>query len=225
MLDQIPADILMYLINAIYFKADWQYQFDKNKTADQEFYLTDGSYRNVPTMFSEGVKVAYATDENVEFIDIPYGNGQYSFTILLPGPEADINQIAASLSAPKLAALEADTSHITTKLYLPKFKLEFKVLLNEVLSSMGMEVAFTDNARFGKLFANDVNATISRVLHQSFLEVNEEGSEAAAATIVEMDLTSVGPPAALRINRPFLFFIREKHSQTILFSGKMMDPK
>ena len=110
---------------------------------------------------------------------------------------------------------------------MPKFKMKYKTLLNDVLSDMGMGVAFGGNADFSNMFEEQLNLEISRVIHQSFLEVNEQGSEAAAATIVEIRLTSVGPgedPKVIRIDRPFVLFITEKHSKTILFAGKMLNP-
>lgn len=223
MLDKIPSNAIMYLINAIYFKADWKYQFDAGETETRNFYLMDGSAVTVPTMYSEGVEILYAVNEEVQLIDIPYGNGQFSFTILFPTENHTVNELAESLSSDDLNTLLMDTSSIAVELYLPKFKLEFKQLLNDVLIEMGMGRAF-DGADFGRLFEDHTGAAISRVIHQSFLEVNEEGSEAAAATIVEIVETSGGPPSAIHIDRPFLFFIREKHSQTILFSGKLIDP-
>ena len=102
--------------------------------------------------------------------------------------------------------------------------MEFKEKnLKDVLSDMGMGIAFSNNAEFS-LFEDDIPAAISRVIHQSFLEVNEEGSEAAAATLIEFVKTSIPQPRKLEINRPFLFFIMEKHSGLILFSGKMINP-
>ena len=120
---------------------------------------------------------------------------------------------------------KADT--ITAELYLPKFKLEFKEELKDVLTDLGIGIAFSPKADFSNLFEEDLPFAISRVLHQSFLEVNEKGAEAAAATIVEAVVLSSeasGQPKVFVINRPFAFFIREKHSNVILFAGKMLLP-
>ena len=106
----------------------------------------------------------------------------------------------------------------------PKFKIAFKELLNDYLTAMGMGIAFTGQADLSRLFEEDLELAISRVIHQSLLEVNEVGSEAAAATVVEIVETTSLPPA-LRVDRPFLFFIRERNSNTILFSGKLIDPR
>lgn len=226
MLDEIPADAVMYLINAIYFKADWTYQFDKSKTADADFTLSDGSIVNVPMMYSKGVNVGFAITEKYQLVDIPYGNGSFSFTVISEGWNNDqpVNDMVANFTSEDLSSLLSDTLHTTLELYMPRFKIEFKDLLNDPLMDMGMEIAFGSQADFSNLFEEDLNLAISRVIHQSFLEVNEEGSEAAAATIVEIVETSAGPPTRITLDKPFLFFIRENHTNTILFSGKLLNP-
>ena len=225
MLDQIPSDAVMYLINAIYFKANWTYQFDKSKTADGEFYISDASTVTVPMMRSEGVKLGITYTDQYHLVDIPYGNGSFSFTAVLPGwnNQDDINTMIAHFSGADLNSLLSDTVQTSIPVHMPRFKIEFKEQLNDVLKAMGMAIAF-DGADFSNLFEEELELAISRVIHQSFLEVNEEGSEAAAATIVEIVETVAGPPTALYLNRPFLFFIRERNTNTILFTGKLLNP-
>jgi serine protease inhibitor len=117
----------------------------------------------------------------------------------------------------------AQTANST--LTMPKFKIEYKTLLNDALTSLGMGIAFTDQADLTRLFENPLDLYISRVIHQAVIEVNEEGSEAAAATAVEIMETSLPPePDIIVINQPFIFMIREKFSGTLLFTGKLMDP-
>ena len=227
MIDQIPDEAVMYLINAIYLKATWQYQFEKGKTEKMDFYLTDGSKVQTDMMLSDGVKANFFGDQNMQFIEIPYGNGQYVFSIILPNDAQMLDETISNLDINTFNSLldQADTS--TFKVYLPKFKIEYKITLNDVLASMGMEQSFGGSADFSDLFVEDLDLYISRVLHQSFIEVDEEGTEAAAATVVEISKTSIGPdpkPLVLNINKPFAFFIREKHSKTILFSGKLLNP-
>jgi len=227
MIDQIPPDVVMYLINAIYLKATWQYQFEKNKTELKDFTLASGSKVKTEMMYSKGVKANFYVNENLQFIELPYGNGQFVFSIILPKKSQQLDEIINNLGIDEFNSyLEAaDTS--TFEVYLPKFKIEYKILLNDVLSAMGMEQSFGANADFSDLFVEDLDLYISRVLHQSFLEVDEEGTEAAAATVVEIMETSIDPnakPFVLYIDHPFAFFIREKHSKTILFSGKLLDP-
>jgi len=227
MIDQIPPDVVMYLINAIYLKATWQYQFEKDRTSEMDFNLASGTKVKTDMMYSEGVKASFYANEDLQFIELPYGNGQFVFSIILPQDPKKVNEIINDLDINIFNDYlqHADTS--TFKVYLPKFKIEYKILLNEVLSAMGMEQSFGPNADFSDLFEEDLDLYISRVLHQSFLEVDEEGTEAAAATVVEIIETSIDPiakPTVLYIDHPFVFFIREKHSKSILFSGKLLDP-
>ena len=227
MIDQIPPDVVMYLINAIYLKATWQYQFDKDKTDKMDFHLTNGSKVQSDMMYSDGIKANYYANQDLQYIELPYGNGQFVFSIMLPVDAHKLDETINNLNINTLNSyLEAaDTS--TFKVYLPKFKIEYKITLNDILAAMGMEQSFGDSADFSDLFVEDLDLYISRVIHQSFLEVDEEGTEAAAATIVEIRETSFDPnakPSVLYINQPFAFFIREKHSKTILFSGKLVDP-
>ena len=227
MIDEIPSNVVMYLINAIYLKATWQYQFDKERTEKMDFTLTNGSKILTDMMFSEGVKVSIYSDHNLQYIELPYGNGQFVFSILLPEDPKKLDEIINTLEIQQFNSFidNADTS--TVQVYLPKFKIEYKMLLNTVLTAMGMEQSFGGNADFSDLFVEDLDLAISRVIHQSFLEVDEEGTEAAAATVVEIRELSAGPdekPSVIQIDQPFAFFIREKHSSTILFSGKLIDP-
>lgn len=227
MIDQIPSNVVMYLINAIYLKATWQYQFEKDKTDKMDFTLMDGSTVKTDMMFSDGIKANFYMNENIHFIELPYGNGQFVFTILLPDNPQSLNDLISNININTLNNYleSADTS--TFKVYLPKFKIEYKITLNEILGQMGMAQSFSGNADFSDLFVEELDLFISRVLHQSFLEVDEEGTEAAAATVVEIVETSVGPnekPSVLLIDQPFVFFIREKHTNAILFSGKLINP-
>jgi serine protease inhibitor len=227
MIDQIPSDAVMYLINAIYLKATWQYQFDKKKTEQKNFTLANGSVVKTPMMYSDGVKANAFFHQDYQFVELPYGNGQFVFSIMMPSDPGKINDFIASLNVDKYKSLIDNADTGTFKVYLPKFKIEYKITLNDVLASMGMAQSFSDDADFSELFVEDLSLFISRVLHQSFLEVDEEGTEAAAATVVEISLTSAGPgtkPSIIYIDKPFAFVIRERHSNAILFAGKLLNP-
>ena len=227
MLDQIPADAVMYLINAIYFKADWTYRFDEKLTQPAPFYREDGGPATVDLMHSKGVKLSHFQDERVQLVDMPYGNGQYRMTILLPQAGSSLEQFIDGMNPQDFEQYLNQADTMTAEVYLPKFRLEYKTGLREALSEMGMGIAFTDEADLSALFVESLDLYISRILHQSFVEVNEKGSEAAAATVVEVSVTSIGGgggPRVVRIDRPFVFMIREQHSNTLLFAGKMLDP-
>ncbi|MBS1681505.1 MAG: serpin family protein [Bacteroidetes bacterium] len=218
MIESTTEDEAMLLVNAIYFKGDWSYQFDASKTHSAPFYREDGSSQNVTTMFSKETTVSYFTNSTFELIDIPYGNKQFTMTVLMPYTKHSINEILQQVTADSLNHWLSQTQSTTTQLEIPKFKMSWKKELLGSLINMGMQTS-----GFPRLFKENLPLQISGVLHQSLIDVNEEGTEAAAATVVTM-LVSSAPPKLTQINRPFLYMIREKHSNTILFMGQMMMP-
>ena len=146
--------------------------------------------------------------------------------ILLPDEGRNVDEVIGNLTATSFSDYVNNADTATVEVYMPKFKIKYKTLLNEILTDMGMGIAFGGSADFSNLFEEQLALEISRVIHQSFIEVNEEGTEAAAATIVEIRETSViDIPPVIRMDRPFAFFIMEKHSKAILFAGKMLDPR
>ena len=227
--DQIEAHIVMFLINAIYFKGVWTYEFDKSQTQDDLFNLPDGSQKTVP-MMTQSREFSYYANDQFQAVDLPYGDELFSMTIILPAPEINVDDFLAALSAENWNLWTGSFSKTDGVLYFPRFKLEYEKLLNDALKSLGMAIAFDqDQADFTRMFdkVGGINLFIDKVKHKSFVEVNEEGTEAAAVTSVEIGFTtSVGPgsPFVMRVDRPFIFAIREHHSGTILFVGKIVDP-
>jgi len=228
MLDYLDPDLAMLLINAVYFNGKWRYQFDKTDTKEEPFYVTPTSSKTVPMMHQEE-NLKAAKDNNLMIVDIPYGQGNYSMLIVLPDAgisASDAAEVLTSTQWNKWMSLLENNTHIV-ELSMPSFKYNYKRLLNEDLKGLGMGIAFSDWADFGNI--SDSQLQISRVIHQSFIETNEEGTEAAAATIVEIRFTTAGPdpePTIWKIDldRPFLFFIHETSTGTILFMGKVGDP-
>jgi serine protease inhibitor len=219
LISEISGDEIMFLINAIYFKGDWQYQFDASKTHPATFNREDGTTTNVDMMYSKGAKILYGAEGGIQLLDIPYGNGQFSMTLLVP-QQNSMHELAESLTSTQLQSWLANADSLTVELEIPKFKMTWKENLKDQLMAMGMSMS-----GFPNLFEDPLPLAISRVIHQSFLEVNEKGSEAAAATAIGIELTSVpSRPPRITIDKPFVFFIREKHSGVILFSGQLLDP-
>jgi serine protease inhibitor len=225
MLDNLDPDLAMLLINAIYFNGKWRYQFNKADTREDSFYVTPDAPVNVPMMHQEqNFQAARLT--NLTIIDIPYGQGNYSMLVVLPDAGIKTSELAQNLTQAEwnewLETLANNTT-LNVKLSMPKFKYGYKRLLNDDLAALGMGIAFTGMADFSNI--SDQGLEISRVIHQSFIETNEEGTEAAAATIVEIRFTSVNPdPMVVNIDRPFLYFIHEISTGTILFMGRVSDP-
>lgn len=223
-LDFIPYDAVMYLINAIYFKGIWQYQFDPEQTSDRSFYLYDGTTVEVPAMVQKA-SLKYLEQQIFEAVELPYGDGHFSMVVLLPKPEYKTTDILAKLNDENWNNwMNAMNMKDDIEVSLPKFKFTYGVkLLNDELINLGLGIAFSGQADFSKINP-DVGLFISRVLHKTFVEVNEEGTEAAAVTVVEMRYTSVGDNNYFTVNRPFLFVIKEKETNAIIFMGKVYEP-
>jgi serpin B len=223
--DAIDPEIVMFLINAIYFKGTWTYEFDKDLTQDDLFNLPDGSQKSYKMMRLTG-ELQYFENEAFQAVDLPYGDEFFSMTILLPKPQVDLDSLISEIDQATWNQWMASFTTQTVDLSFPKFKLEYKILLNETLKAMGMTIAFEPyQADFTKMYTGPENLFISKVKHKTYVEVNEEGTEAAAVTSVEVGATSAGPSAiSMRVNRPFIFVIRENRSQTILFIGKIVEP-
>jgi serine protease inhibitor len=225
MLESLDPDIAMLLINAVYFNGKWRYQFDKDDTQDLPFYVTPEAPVEVPMMYQKE-KFAVTGTEKATLVELPYGQGNYSMVVMLPDEDVSLEEAAASLNSEDWVQWMNNLSSGTTEveLSLPRFKYEYKRELNADLINLGMGVAFDPlNADFSNI--SDRDLFISFVLHQTFIETNEEGTEAAAATIVGISVTSMPMTTVINVNRPFLYFIRETSTGTIVFMGQVVDPR
>ncbi|UCG27704.1 MAG: serpin family protein [Bacteroidales bacterium] len=218
-----PLDI-MYLINAIYFKGTWTYQFEEENTTELPFYPQEGVSIEVPFMVMEA-DVLFFSNDMIEAIELTYGRGDYSMIIILPQNEETTSGLIDQFSPENLETwINGFYLREGLTVQLPKFRFEYEKTLNEILSSMGMAVAFSEwEADFSKINP-DVQLYISSVKHKTYIDVNEEGTEAAAVTSVTVGATSVGPSNIFSANRPFFFLIRESQSGSIIFSGKVGIP-
>ena len=156
-------------------------------------------------------------------LDMFYANKNYSMTLILPKYDKDINTLIDGMSTEAWNGWINQMAKDSVIVHMPKFKTEYKRKLNDDLIALGMEKAFTPDAEFTGI-AEGREIWISRILHKALIEVNEEGSEAAAATIIEFIETSIPIQPEMFINRPFFFVIREQRTNTILFMGKIMNP-
>ena len=225
-IERVSRQTVMILINAIYFKGQWTYEFDKSKTQPMPFFLADGNMIQAPTMqLTESFN--YFEGFGYRLAELPYGRGNYSMVVVLPDPDVSIEDVLQSFGSGSLAPLsQAGAVKQRLDVQLPKFTIEFEQLLNDALINMGMGVAFNPaQANFSGINP-DEQLFISEVRHKAFVDVHEEGTEAAAVTTVVIERTSTGPnmPKAFYVNRPFMFLIREKFTGAILFAGKVIDP-
>jgi len=225
-IDQIPGDAVMYLVNAVYFKGQWKYQFEKDKTEEKSFHLYNGTELQVASMIQHETHPFYQ-GEGFTAIELPYNQGNYVMSILLPDAGKTVDDVISQLSQENWNTWSAQFVNRDIQLQLPKFKYKYEERqMKPILSDMGMGVAFDpNNADFTRI-NSDGGLYISRVLHKTYIATDEEGTEAAAVTAVEVGVTSVGPdqPYYFTINRPFVYFIQEKSTGTILFIGTVMNP-
>lgn len=225
MLSELDPNLAMLLINAVYFNGKWRYAFDKTATIEESFYVTSSDPKSVPMMHqTENFKTTKSN--NLTLIELPYGQGNYTMVLAMPDENISTTDVANTLTPSvwqEWMDLLAENTH-KTDLSMPRFKYEYKRLLNDDLTNLGMGLAFSDFADFSNI--SDQGLKITRVLHQSFIDTKEEGTEAAAATVVEIVNTSIGPVdnVVVTLDRPFLYFIRETSTGTILFMGKVGDP-
>jgi serine protease inhibitor len=229
-IDRIDPDHVMFLINAIYFKGIWSTEFVKENTREREFHLHDGSAAQVMTMETEG-EFAYARRDGYRVAELPYGRGNYSMLVFLPDEETGVDGMLDLLTPEEWNLLPETLNRQTVNVRLPKFTFEYENELNISLQTLGMTDAFMPyGANFDRLaeLPPGLNIYISRVKHKSFVEVNEEGTEAAAVTSVEIRVTSVGPDVPevtwFHVDRPFMIAIREKYTNSIIFIGRITAP-
>ncbi|MFA5014656.1 MAG: serpin family protein [Actinomycetota bacterium] len=223
MLDVIPTDAMMYLINAIYFKGNWTYPFNEDVTVDDDFYLLDGTTKKVPMMSQEG-NFAYFDGDGFSAVKLLYGQEKMAMYIILPDEGMELDSVIESLNEKSWNEITQSFYGTEVSLVMPKYKMEYGVkLLNDVLTNLGMGIAFGAEADFSGIYPD---IWISRVLHKAVIEVNEKGSEAAAATVVEMEESAMEPTEIVEfiVNRPFFFMIGDDRSGSILFMGKVVEP-
>ncbi len=231
--DKIPSIVndldpltIMVLINAIYFKGTWSEEFDPEKTSDRAFNLPDGSTKQVP-MMEQDKKFPYYEGEGFQAISLPYGEERLHMSIFLPEEKSSLAAFYQQLNAQNWATWMQKLRKREGVIGLPRFKLEDEHDLQQTLSDMGMGVAFAcGQADFSRLYAEE-DVCITKVKQKTFIEVNEEGTEAAAATSVEVGLTSALPeePFSMIVDRPFFFAIHDTQTGAILFMGSIVEPK
>ncbi|MHC4158731.1 MAG: serpin family protein [Planctomycetota bacterium] len=216
----------LVLTNAIYFKGNWAVQFEEKDTKDAPFYLLNGKKLDVPMMNRTG-QFSYMETEDFQGLELPYVDDELSMIILLPKENDGLAELEKRLTQENLSDWLEKLYKREVIVSVPKFKMTSQFELNDVLESMGVKNAFMWGAADFSGMDGTKELFISAVIHKAYVDVNEEGTEAAAATGVKMKLTVVGPRerTVFRADHPFLFLIRDNHSGSILFIGRVMNPK
>lgn len=222
-LDKIDANLVMLIMNALYFKGDWATQFETKNTADQNFKLESGATKSVK-MMNQQESFEYASLADYTALRMPYGNGQFVATLILPKEGKTIGNVFSGFDVAKWDELQNSLRKQTVIVGLPKFKFNQEFELNKTLQKMGMVRAFTPAAQL-----DGINKTepldVSFVKQNTFVGVDEVGTEAAAVTTIGVVLTSLPSYPSFICDKPFGFIISEKTSNTILFMGRIMSPE
>jgi serpin B len=211
----------LVLLNAIHFKADWKYAFPEDKTRQMVFQHPSRQY--IGTFMHLREKFNYRANEQITVIELPYKDDVASLYVLFPCDTCNIDDFIQSLTSQQFEELTSNLDNTLIDLLIPKFKIEAKYKLKKPLQNLGMETAFTLKANFKRMTGKS-DLYIDDVIHQSFIEIDEKGTEAAAATAVVVREKSAPQVTYVNLNRPFVFVIKEKYKNSVLFVGKFMNP-
>ena len=222
MIDELDPATVMTIINAIYYKGKWKSQFDPDVTTTENFYKPGGAPANVP-MMNQTAKFKVYEGTGFVLAEFPYGQGNFVMDIILPDAQNGINGLLPSMTDDAFTGWITRLQEKEVVLSLPRFKYDYKKKLKSILSDMGMGIAFQDGADFSNITSN-ASLVINDVTHQAFIETNEEGTEAAAATVVEIKLTMAPEQFIFKVDHPFVYIIRETTTNSIIFMGKVADP-
>ncbi|MFO8191622.1 MAG: serpin family protein [Bacillota bacterium] len=221
----INPETILFLINALYFKGTWAEEFDPDQTREIPFKLPDGTTKEHPVMFKNG-ELEYLENDLFQAVRLPYGkNERIAMTLFLPAGDLTLEQILSELDKKSWDGWNEAFGSMEGELGLPRFSFACDLSLNKVLSDLGMEIAFDENAAdFSGMRPIPPRLFISEVKHKTYIDVTEEGTEAAAVTSVEVEVTAMPEQFSMIIDRPFFFTITDEMTGTILFMGTVFEP-
>ena len=222
-IDRLDPSTVMVLVNALYFNAPWENEFDPASTSEQDFHGISSDSK-VKLMCSKGYYM-YAETNGFQIIQLPYQGLKYAMYVILPPEGSDINRLISKMTPQAYHQAMDMLSQQQVRLWLPRFKVETSMILNKPLQNMGIKTAFTSSADFSGI-AEMGPLVLDLVKQKCYVDVTEKGTEAAAVTSAQIRLTSVRPPAKLpvmRVDRPFVFVIADAQNRNILFAGKIVN--
>ncbi|WP_439582187.1 serpin family protein [Dyadobacter bucti] len=224
-LDKISPEHVMFLLNALYFKGDWSYQFDAKNTVDAQFQLENGTTKQVKMM---NVKSDFKSASNTTYnaVSLPYANGQFNLTLVIPNGQNTVDKVLKEMTAEEWNTLQSTgLRKAGINVGLPRFTLDYSADLNSTLDNMGIKKVFTGAAELGKI-NKTADLYVDFIKQDAYLGIDEKGTEAAAVTTIGIGLTSVTPePPRFICDRPFALIISENTSNTILFMGRIKNPE
>lgn len=221
--DPLDPDLVSILLNAIYFKGDWKYEFDKNQTSEDTFY---GQTKSASFMKLEE-ELSYLENNLFQAVSLPYGDGTLSMKVFLPKKNVSLKEVEDELTQENWQKWSSQFTKKEGTLLLPKFKLEYEIELNDALKMLGMPTAFEKDADFSNMIQESVPLWISKVKQKTYIDVNEKGTEAVAATSIEVVTESaiISDSFYMNVNHPFIFSIVDDETGMILFLGSISSPK
>ena len=221
--DRISPDKALFLINAIYFKGEWQNKFNPETTKTENFYLASGNLKQHPLMSSFG-EYKYYENQNFQLINLPYGSGRLGMNIFLPQKTSNLTKLFELLDSESLNDWLGEMKLKEGTIKFPRFKQEYEVDLNDILKQLGASSMFNPSkANFTAL--TDDSIAVDEIKHKAVIEVNEEGTEAAAVTSIGLTTTSVNVPFNMIVNRPFFYTIQDNETGAIIFMGTIQNPQ
>jgi serpin B len=223
----ISPDTMLVLTNAIYFYGQWSTAFSREATSESDFYLTAGNVVRVPMMFRTD-RLRYGEAPGYQLLELPYGNGSFSMVVLLPRERDGLNRLEDQLTAEFWQQAVSLLNERQVQVHLPRFRTKFQFEMTDALQSLGMTTAFVAGEADFSGMTGDRNLFISTALHKAFVEVNEKGTEAAAASgvvVEKVSLEAAREPVLFRADHPFLFAIRDNRTDAILFIGRVANPQ
>jgi serpin B len=219
----VAADTRLVLVNAIYFKGEWATEFPKSATHEGPFYLADGRSVQVPLMSQTG-NFRHRQEGELHILEMPYTGNDLSMVVLLPAKATGLGDLEAKLARADLVGWLKDLQKEKVEVTLPRFKLVWEAALKTTLSEMGMPLPFSEGADFSGMNDGREPLSLKAVVHKAFVEVNEEGTEAAAATGAVARSLSLPVVPTFRADHPFVFLIRDRRNGSILFLGRYSRP-
>ncbi len=228
MIDRLSPDAVMVLLNAIYFKGQWKYEFPNRQSMIRTFHLLNGDTSLTP-MMTQTEKFMYAESDGVQIVELPYSGDDLSMLIVLPDESEPYEEFLKSLTTQRINDWRRQLSQAKGTVTIPKIKLDYELNLNDILKSMGMQIAFEPRANFSKMLQPGQSGLyIGDVLHKAFVSINEEGTEAAASTaVIMLKATSLAPEETFTFtaDHPYFFVIQDNDTGTILFMGSITRPQ
>lgn len=223
LVEQLHPNASLYVTSAVHFAGDWAATFQETHTGPGVFHLPDGTTTTADMMVAPRAEYHLYRDPQKTIIDIPYGNQQYSMTLVMPQQQDSLTSLVRQLDAPTFRQYLSQMDTLNSNLYLPKFSIEYQTSLKPVLSRLGMGITFSDSADFSRLFIDPAAPVpLFDVLHKAVISVDETGTKAVTSTVTQAESTA--SDESLHIDRSFLFFIRENHTGVIVFAGRLSHP-